>query len=478
MSRKLQIVFCRHTYGQLATADRALPQPPLGALALASYASSRLPDLTVEVIDGRFFGDEELARILDGDIVGFSVWFSNYPSSIALASRVKEVRPRTQVIMGGPYATWMGLRILRNRPCVDFVVQGEGELPLVDLLVGKPPAAIPGLLSRGPAGVSGSARLSPSHLPTLHSLPSLRLDLLHPPFRWRGASDSIPSSAFPLSGIRGCEHGQSRCEYCSIPTIGYRTTSAAQYWEQIQKLRQRHGIDFFFETGDTFSTAFARELAAERDRSNVAFKVYRRPGTSSTAELRDLSHIGVKAVFMGIESILHWTSASSRRYSSSYSVLSLRNEISRYHDWGITVWPAFLLGLPGETRASLIENVTLIEHVAGLPNVAELTISIVMPLPGSRFFSDCCSDATILAAYASATGSDLLEADVLDDDLLKTLFVDCYAPVGFPRAADAVAYLKRTLGPQVATWSLPESVHHRTDVCSQHRPGEPAAVGG
>src|SRR3989338_4104739 len=272
MVNKIQFVFCAHTSGHLARENEVQPQPPLGLLTLASYVRHVLHDVEVEVFDGKFFSEEDLLQVLDADLVGFSVWFSNYARSISLASKVKASRPNTVIVMGGPHATAIAGRILKFNDCIDFVVRGEGEIPFSELLKGQPPEKIPGLVFRSGKGVCGMD-VSP-HLwekTDLSSPPMVDLDLLRPAYQWQSNRGGPAMSAFPLSGVRGCFRSD-RCEYCSIPTMGYRAMAPEKYWTQITKLNEQHEIDYFFETGDTFPRRYLTEVTKVKQHPEGGFR--------------------------------------------------------------------------------------------------------------------------------------------------------------------------------------------------------------
>lgn len=71
------------------------------------------------------------------DIVGFSNYMWNSELSLALARRVKEISPRTIIVMGGPnYPVTKSEQeiFLRKHPEIDFYVIGEGELAFANLV--------------------------------------------------------------------------------------------------------------------------------------------------------------------------------------------------------------------------------------------------------------------------------------------------------------------------------------------------------
>jgi anaerobic magnesium-protoporphyrin IX monomethyl ester cyclase len=67
-------------------------------------------------------------------LVGFSTYLWNIQASLRLAGLLKQLLPACRVVLGGPEAGPRGRELLRTEAAVDFVVQGEGEAALRDLV--------------------------------------------------------------------------------------------------------------------------------------------------------------------------------------------------------------------------------------------------------------------------------------------------------------------------------------------------------
>ena len=451
MCEKAQLVFPRHSLGRLANVDRIVHQPPLGLLCIASRARQECPRTQIEVLDGRFLSDDELLRRLDAPLVGFSTWYSNYTNAISLARRLKEIRPETRIILGGPHATPIAERILHNNPFVDYVLAGEGEEGFACLVRGDPMESIPGIFFRDSTGTvlsSPNGRLGQQA--DLNAMPPLNLDLLRPDYSWQSEARESGMSGFPLAGIRGCHRSQRRCEYCSIFTKGWRHAAADKYWEHIARLHDEHGVDYFFETGDVFKPAFLRRLARIHPHPRIALRIYSFPGFLKPSDMEYLKDVGVSDVFIGSESVLAWERTCNRSFGPGYTVDSLLAEFESYGKAGIRVLTSFVLGLPGETEDTLARNMGFIRQVHGLNAVKECTVSILLPLPGSEFFTWAVSHPTIRQGYKHLTGMDLQCTDVLDVPVLSQLFVETFTSVKYETIRGVTHALVHELGSNVA----------------------------
>ena len=68
------------------------------------------------------------------DAVTFSCYIWNIEKTLCLCRKIKSASPDTVIILGGPEVAYNQKEILRNNSCVDFVISGEGEIVLPQLL--------------------------------------------------------------------------------------------------------------------------------------------------------------------------------------------------------------------------------------------------------------------------------------------------------------------------------------------------------
>ncbi|MGE0761533.1 MAG: radical SAM protein, partial [Pirellulaceae bacterium] len=73
-------------------------------------------------------------QLLDAHVVGFSTYVWNINLSLQIAQRLKELRPETLIILGGPQVPDRAESFLRRHPYVDVTCHGEGERVFSQLL--------------------------------------------------------------------------------------------------------------------------------------------------------------------------------------------------------------------------------------------------------------------------------------------------------------------------------------------------------
>jgi anaerobic magnesium-protoporphyrin IX monomethyl ester cyclase len=80
--------------------------------------------------------DEIADRIVDAqpDVIGFSVYVWNVTRLLAASRRIKQRRPATRIVLGGPEVGPVAAAVLRAHPYVDVVVKSEGEAPFTAII--------------------------------------------------------------------------------------------------------------------------------------------------------------------------------------------------------------------------------------------------------------------------------------------------------------------------------------------------------
>lgn len=61
------------------------------------------------------------------DVVGFACYIWNIDMTLHVASLIKEVAPKTRIVLGGPEVSYTAETVMAEHPYVDYIVQGEGE---------------------------------------------------------------------------------------------------------------------------------------------------------------------------------------------------------------------------------------------------------------------------------------------------------------------------------------------------------------
>ena len=121
----------------LTTLNSQYVHTALALYTLQAYCRKDFPDLQVLEFNINQSLDWILGEIYRQQprILGISTNIWNITAALELVDRVKKVRPETVVILGGPEATADYAAILMRPGAPDYIVLGEGEATLHELLL-------------------------------------------------------------------------------------------------------------------------------------------------------------------------------------------------------------------------------------------------------------------------------------------------------------------------------------------------------
>ena len=112
--------------------------PPIG-LGYLSAAVKKYSNWDVEILDAlnqNLSNKEVIDRIIKGGpkVAGFSTTSRDHCNLIEVCSGIKKKNPHMVIVVGGPHPSGIPDVLLDLVPQIDYVIQGEGEFPLVELL--------------------------------------------------------------------------------------------------------------------------------------------------------------------------------------------------------------------------------------------------------------------------------------------------------------------------------------------------------
>ncbi len=157
----------------------------------------------------------------DADIHGFSCYIWNISMVLKLCSSLKKAKPDAVIILGGPEVSYDPAKVLADNKSIDYIVIGEGEATLLELL---------GCITAGEcklSGIAGIAYREGSDIVVADPRPLIPvLDVL--PFPYEDF-DGFQNKIVYYETSRGCPFN---CQYCLSSTIhGVRYLSM----ERLQK---------------------------------------------------------------------------------------------------------------------------------------------------------------------------------------------------------------------------------------------------
>ncbi len=222
--------------------DRAILQnslPPLGLLSIASYLESLDYSVRIHDVHGEKLDDVILAERLRAErprFIGISVLTNMSIPAHAIAKLAREVVPDAVIVMGGVHAEALPERTLRNS-AVDYVVRGDGEETMREIVEGRSPRDIQGLSFRE----EGKVRNNPARRIEMnldrYPFPAYHLVDFKNYFPAVGSYRNLP--AINMLMTRGCP---GKCAFCNSARTVLRTRDADAAVAQIKHLNQKYGI--------------------------------------------------------------------------------------------------------------------------------------------------------------------------------------------------------------------------------------------
>ncbi|MDB6025536.1 MAG: magnesium-protoporphyrin monomethyl ester anaerobic oxidative cyclase [Verrucomicrobiales bacterium] len=340
--------------------------PPLGLLGIGGPLLDAGHD--VQLVNGEF-GPMRVEDILreverfnpDAVLIGHSGSTSGHPSAVGIMRAVRETLPSMWIIYGGVFPTYHWMQIMDQEPEVDFVVRGEGEETIVNLIKSLeeslPLEKVPGIVFRTgtvsrPRRDTGSITtgkvVANTPAPIIQDLDACRVgwELIdHRRYTYYGKRRAVI-----VQFSRGCPH---HCHYCGQHGFWrkWRHRDPKQFAAEIAQLHREHGVELF-NLADENPTAlrepwlaFLQALIAE----NVNVTII---GTTRAGDIvrdADILHLykkaGVERFLLGLESTDDATLAAIHK-GSTQAVDREAIQLMRKH--GIISMAAWVAGFVQE----------------------------------------------------------------------------------------------------------------------------------
>jgi len=307
-------------------------------------------------------------------VVGFSCYLWNIDRTLWIAERLKARRPDLLIVLGGPEISGDNAWVL-NHPAIDVAVIGEGEQTFAELLVqlrddGLPRPGPPGLFVRG---------RSLGAPPFRHPLPTL--DEVSSPYL-EGILDAADEKLLLLETIRGCIF---KCKFCYYPK-SYDGLYFVPEEKIVANLRHAadRGVEEVVLLDPTLNQrkdfhGFLKLLAkCNPNHQWTYFGELRGEGIKEeTAKL--LRAANFTEVEIGLQSI---DPRAQELMDRKNGIKAFERGATAMMDAGLRVKVDLIIGLPGDTAASVREGLRYLHRTGLYHDVQVFQLSV---LPGTAF---------------------------------------------------------------------------------------------
>lgn len=323
---------------------------------------------------------------INPDMIGITCMTSNFGKSIIFCNELKK-NMDVLILIGGPHATIMPMQVLENK-CVDFVVRGEGEFSILELI---------GALNSGNPNklydIDGIG-FKDGEKPVLTKKRALFKDIDSIPFPARHLVKldeykpspphykRLPTTTMIAS--RGCPYA---CTFCSSSHIWgryYRQRSVENVIKEIKYLIREYGIkdinfwDDVFGVNKKWVFEFCDRI--KKEKIDITWHCELRANLADKDMLKKMAEAGCWAVFYGIEST---NQEILNTINKQITIEQIQNSIKWTKEAGIEVRANFILGLPNETPEKVRKMVKEIIKM----NPDYIKFNVLTAYPGTDLYN-------------------------------------------------------------------------------------------
>jgi hopanoid biosynthesis associated radical SAM protein HpnJ len=301
----------------------------------------------------------------------------SFASDVRVAEALKAANPKLLLGLIGPHVAVLSERSLQTSAAIDFVARNEFDFTIQEVAEGRPLASIDGISFRHDGGITHNR--DRAVLEDMDRLPFV-VDVYQ---RDLTIEDYfIGYLRHPYLSVytgRGCK---SRCTFCLWPqTIGghrYRTRSPEHVIAEIARAKAYFPqVKEFFFDDDTFTDDLPRAEAIARGLGKLGVTWSCNAKANVPYEtLKVLRDNGLRLFVVGYE-----TGNKQILINIKKGVrLDHAEEFTRNcHKLGIAIHGTFVLGLPGETHATIDETI----RFAKAMNPHTIQVSLAATYPGT-----------------------------------------------------------------------------------------------
>jgi len=353
---------------------------PVGILSLAAYLE--MNNESVDILDLNVNNNNYLSK--EYEYVGISIMIAaQFNAAYKIAKEIKGAYPNTKIIVGGTHVTQFKNDIIKNCPEIDFVVAGEGEKQLLNIIRNE------SIDERFIEDINGLP------FPAYHKLNFD--DYKRDTTNWNNPYNADLSIRMPIITSRGCPN---QCNFCSlIKHMGnkYRPMSSNVVVNLLEYYHKQYGVVYFaiYDANFMVQTKRVIDIANEIVKRNL--KIYLDlptglPINEHTKDIVDaLAQAGLIRTTLSIESGNEYLrNKIMKKKSKQTDIFSAIEAIRKYPQ--IYLLTDFVIGMPEETIESLQSTYNLLSDL----DTDDITISIATPYPNTKLYDQCIKDNLFL----------------------------------------------------------------------------------
>lgn len=310
------------------------------------------------------------------------------------AAAIKKILPKTIIVVGGLWYSYLSKETLEQETAIDFVVMGEGELTFNELMDAlnkgrKDFENIAGLAFRD----NGKVVFGPVRplIADLNILPLPAYDLF-PMDKYVGHTYWKPFTEIVTS--RGCTHGCTFCyewsehdPRCLKDFLKWRAKSAKRVVEEVELLEKKFGVKVIVIQEDNFNLngKRVREFCEEKLKRGLKMKWVSLGCASDWVRLeKDIPLMKEAGLFMAVFGIEVASDQELRKLDKGITVNQIYKTIEILRKNDIAIVGDIMIGFDYDTEEIVKKRFEFAEEVD--PDV--MWVGYLTPPPGSPVWDD------------------------------------------------------------------------------------------
>ena len=355
-----------------------------------TYPAGMLPDSKLlDAPPHKVSIEQTVAMAKDFELLVLFTSTPGFHIDAKMASMMKDLNPKMKVCFVGPPVTVEPEKCLRTSKAIDFVVRKEFDHQIVDFANGKPLEELPGVsFPKGDGFMhnpDGPVIENLDELPWASKVYKRDLDFTR---------YNVPFLKHPFVSIytsRGCP---AQCTFCLWPQTHsghrWRLRSVDDVVNEVRWIKENFpGIREVFFDDDTFNYRKERtvQLCKELGKVGMTWSCTSRV-TTDYDTLAAMKDAGGRLMIVGYES---GDQQILKNIKKGATIDMARRFTANAHKLGLKIHADFIVGLPGESRASIETTINFAKEL----DCETIQVSLAHPYPGTEFYDHVVKNGLI-----------------------------------------------------------------------------------
>ena len=341
--------------------------PPSDFLSMAAIAESL--DYESKITDYRLGENiESEIKSFNPNYLVIDISIANFKTDMELVAVAKNIKPDLITILKGmPFLTY-NINAIYENPFIDYILLGESEQTLKEILDGTPNNEILGICySENMQGVKTEQR------PYNENLDDLPL-----PARHLAKKEYLTT----IEVSRGCPYN---CFYCPItPYNGnkLRTRTVKSVIDELKICMTKHHIKHFMIKTTVYEKTWLEEFCKQiiENKLKITWETNLIPKSIDENIAKLMSKSGCQLIHLEVES---GSEEILKKVGKDLTLEEIRETVKILKKFKIKINNIFSLGLPWETKETIEET----KNFAIELDSNYIDFRLVPPYPGTKFFT-------------------------------------------------------------------------------------------